>query len=809
MAALFTISALSRGTGAYAADPLDQYRSLVHSCAPIKQHSQIVGKLIAQAAPTETAAAAPVPTASAPPTPSPMPSTTIPPVPVGPQQLVAPTPSGSPTIPPIPTPTPFATNSPGPVFITRDGGTPGPIPGKGSPLPSPTATPDAPKLQPGEIAVLADDVKGANREGMPGDADGNVNILYADGRIVGQHAHYDGSRYVRMTGNPYLVNTHNDTILYADAIVFDVRKQQAELVNGRGETSQGVEQGLLYYKAQNLQSYTDGTSHGDRAWFTTCANWRGGYHIETKSVDVEPGHQIVARHATVYLGALAVFYWPLLIIPLTYSSLPNRRSQFLPVIGYDNVEGAYVKARITFGRSDYYYGYYTVNFYTKRGLGLGYTSYISAKNGRRLITIDSYEINDRIQNERLTNIAVGDTENLARNLRAQINTTYNTNFGPNISLPAQFSLNGSLVHSENNGGFENVTFLRYIQGEASNQTNLSYVQNIVMGGGLTQGINLGYTDSKNFLADSSQFQINTLTHWNHGNVDYTLTYNKTDATIPFGYNTEPELRVVPQINWHGFRFPFTVQFALGEYTEPQNAFSAGRINGLFSWPVSFHVLGSDLTYAYTLNQDYYTTGDEKAFATQQGTFTTPIDNHVINTISYNEQNPIGPANVPFQLFDRLSSGSHAAQDLIRFYNKDVYSITISGSTYFDQQAQPIGYQLVMRPSFRSALLVGGNWNPGPGQGFYSTNVQWITPLGKYTDAQFVTNIDWKNKGRLENKSIYLHQIIGNCYEFRAIYNEDLKTFNLEFNLLAFPSRAASAGFGLNAPTQILPQNFVF
>jgi hypothetical protein len=790
----------------YADEHLDQMLPLYKSC------SAGSASVVAQVgtSPSPASSSSPQPAASAVPSASPSPQNTpgIPPVPSGPQVLIAPTPpNGIPTPPPPPTPSPQPSNSPGPIFLTRPSGTPGPLIPKGDERPSPSPTPSGvPTLEPGEIAVIADDVRGARRDGVPGDAYGNVNILYAQGRIVGQHAHYDGSHTITMTGNPYIIDNINSAVLYGDQIDFDTRTQKAVLVNGRGETTEGVEQGKFYYRAKDLTTNRDGTTHGDRAWMTTCQNARGGYHIESKTVDVEPNKRIIIRHAVVYLGALAVFYWPLLIIPLRVGDLSRRRPQFLPVFGYDSVDGAWVKARLGFGTTDYYYGYYTVNFFTRRGLGLGYTAFISAKNGVRVFTIDSYEINDRVQNERLTNINITDTENISRQWRAQAQTSYNSNFGPNISLPAAFNFNGSVIHTDNSGGFQNVTFQRFVQGDASDQTNLAFIDQIVRGE-FTQGINLSYTDSKNFLADSSQFHMNFLSHWDHGNVDYTLTYDKTDTADPFGYDTIPELKVIPKINFHNFAFPFQIQFSIGDYSERQNGFNTMRFDTLFAWPVYFKILNSDVNYTYTLDQDYYATGDEKALATQQGSLTTPISTHAVNTLSYNEQNPIGPADVPFQLLDRLSSGSHALQDVIRIFNKDVYALTLNASTYFNEEAQPIGYSLVTRPSLRSSFLIGGNWQPGPGNGFASTNLQWITPLGKYTDAQFVTNIDWKNKGRLENKSLFLHQIIGNCYEIRATYNEDLKTYAFEFNLLAFPSRGAN--FGLNGPTTILPQNFAF
>jgi hypothetical protein len=204
---------------------------------------------------------------------------------------------------------------------------------------------------------------------------------------------------------------------------------------------------------------------------------------------------------------------------------------------------------------------------------------------------------------------------------------------------------------------------------------------------------------------------------------------------------------------------------------------------------------SDFSGNWHLVQDYYATGDAKALEQQNASISTPLGQHIVNSVTYNEQHPIGPADVPFQLLDNLPPGSHGAQDVLRFFNRNVYALSLSTGTNFDREAQPVSYQLTVKPSVRSYLVLGGFWTPGPGNGFGTTNVQVITPFGRDTSLQFTTNVDWKNKGRLEDKNIYLSKIIGNCYDLQFTYNQDLKQFNFNVVILAFPNQAAGFGFG--------------
>jgi lipopolysaccharide assembly outer membrane protein LptD (OstA) len=786
----------------------------------------------AASAPAATGTAGPAPIASAgsestnqgvgsdqtpplPPPPSPAPSASatqlpIPPPPgYGPSQIIQPTPraTGPATASPVPLPTPSASaGPPGPVFLVRPSGMPTTLPLVGgaqgpaaSPTPMPAGTPPR-ILQPYEIVTIADKISGNSNAHQPTDLTGNVHIFYVEGQIVGDRAHYDGDHTIVVSGHTYLVNRSEDSILYADKIVFDLRTHRATLENGRGESIEGVAQGKLHFDAETLTARSDGTTHGDHAYFTTCENPHGGYHVEARTIDVFPGDRLIARKAVVFLGPLAILYLPFLVIPLRGIDDPRRQSTFFPLVGYDQTEGAWIKLRLGFAPSDTYYGYYRLEYYTKRGLGVGYDSYIGAKDHHRFTTIDFYTIDDHVAEARETNFNLQDTETFSQRLRGQFGVNYQGDFGPNLTLPASLDITGSLIHQTGNTSTENLTFSRFLQGSLSDNLNLGFIDSITLGQFVQQQINLTYSKFNSPLSSSDTFHIDLDTH--------VFTYDKTDySQNPFGYDSIPQLQILPHINWHGFKYAPQVQFTLGEYAEPENHFSTSRFQGQLTESYYAKVFGnSDFTANYNLTQDYYGTGDEKAFDQQNASLSTPIGNHLVNSITYNEQHPIGPSDVPFQLLDNLSPGAHSAQDVIRFYNKDVYSLSLSDGTNFNEQGQPITYQLNYKPSTRSYIVVGGYYQPGPGNGFTTTNVQAITPLGKDSTLELTTNVDWKNHMRLEDKNIYLSQIVDNCYQLQFSYNQDLKQFSFQIVILAFPTAGAGVGFGGNQSNSIIPQN---
>jgi hypothetical protein len=764
----------------------------------------------------ESAAPTLPPTATA--TPSLIPIPAVPPGGGNGGRIIPPTPNAganaTPTPNPLPTDVP-AVNASSPVYLVRPSGTPGPIPDKGaSPAPnaSPTRKPTTlPTLSPNDVVTIADHLSGSTDMSKPSDLTGNVHVFYTEGQIVGDRAHYDGDHTIVVSGHTYLINRAEDSILYGDQIAFDTRTRHATLINGSGESSEAVSTGKLHYAARTLDARSDGVSHGDHASFTTCENGHAGYHIEARTIDVTPGDKLIARKAVLYLGPTAILYIPFLVIPLVAAEIGQRTTSFIPLIGYDQLDGFFIKTRIGFGTSNQYYGYYRVEYFTKRGLGLGYVAYIGAKDAHRYTTIDSYTIKDHTLNERTTNVTIQDVETFSKRVRGQFGVSYIGNFGPGIDIPPTENITGSIVHV-GNASTENLTFSRYLQGALSDDFTLGLTDSITLTPQLQQQFNFSYAKYLSPLTSADTFHIQSNTHYVTKLADYNLTYDKTDYSAnPFGYDKLPELAILPHINYGTFKFGPQLQFTGGEYAEQQNHFSTSRFQGQLNESVFTKLFGdSDFSANYDLTQDYYGTGDEKAYDTQSAAITTPLGNHFVNSITYNEQHPIGPTDVPFQLFDHLSSGAHSAQDVLRFYNKDVYSLSLSDGTQFNRQAQGVTYQLNVRPSLKSYIVVGGYYQPGPGNGFSTTNVQTITPFGKDTTLEFSTNVDWKNHNRLEDKNIYLSKTVDMCYNILASYNQDLKQFSFSIVILAFPGQSAGFGFGGNqGASPILPQSFAF
>ena len=794
-------------------------RSLSLATAPIPAQARLPADAglieLAQAEATATPAVSPTPTlpagdAGGTPLPGVSPTPALQRPPIGPGVLIPPTAPGqtaAPTAPAVPSPSPTPTQPTGPIPIVRPTGPPptvAPVGGSPTPFAAPTAPGPQPSqtiapLEPGKILLLADKYSGSTRDNQPQDFSGNVNLFYADGVIVGDQAHYDGVRYLDFTGNPYIRNNSGDTVFRGDIIRFDRVTQHATLLKGRGETTQGVEKGKLHFTSDEMITERSGRTMGTNTNWTTCENSRAGYHMQSKTFEMRPGDKIIARKVTVYLGAFAIFYLPILIIGLAQSSGPPR-SSFLPQFGYSQSEGFWVKTRLGFGKGPYYNGYYRIEYFSRLGLGLGYSAVFGTRSARRNAQVDFYRSPPKPSGG-ANNFSLTENEQYNPRLRSTITTQYVSNYGPLvIGQPPSLTIGGSFGYTGSRSN-EQFTFSRYSQGTLQGALNLGYTETLTFRRNLSEAFNVGYTRNYNSASGvasaigTAHFQ--SLTNYTTNWALYSLNFDKTLSQTPSGKQVVPELQIQPRAIFPNQHIvPINTQLTIGDYTEPATPFSTGRGElSLNLGPAIAHFWNSDFSASLRVRQDAYATGDLKAQIDQQGSLTTPLGHHILNAITYSETNSNGPQAIPFNTFDLLSGASHSAQDVLQFYNRDAYVLRLSTGTAFNRAAQPVSYSLTVRPSYRSYVSVNGSFNPGPGNGFNTTQFQVITPFGRATDLQFAGTFDWKNKGRLLSKAIFLRKIIGDCYDVRISYNQDLKQVTVGFDILAFPSHGVNFGLG--------------
>jgi hypothetical protein len=111
------------------------------------------------------------------------------------------------------------------------------------------------------------------------------------------------------------------------------------------------------------------------ARLTSCDWDRLHYHLASSEIEVRPGRKVIARRPSFYLFGNKVLQLPFdLVLPL------DRRTEYLPELGQNNVEGYYAKFAFAYLLSEAADGLFRLNLTSKRGVGVGVEQYLATED---------------------------------------------------------------------------------------------------------------------------------------------------------------------------------------------------------------------------------------------------------------------------------------------------------------------------------------------------------------------------------------------------------------------------------------------
>jgi len=123
----------------------------------------------------------------------------------------------------------------------------------------------------------------------------------------------------------------------------------------------------LFASGLALEGDTTNEVYNARSAFITTDDYENPFMVvRAKSIEVVPGDKVTARHATMHLGKVPVFYWPY------YSrKIGQRQNQFLFLPGYRSAYGAYLYTGYAWYVNDQMDITLHTDYRTKRGPGIG------------------------------------------------------------------------------------------------------------------------------------------------------------------------------------------------------------------------------------------------------------------------------------------------------------------------------------------------------------------------------------------------------------------------------------------------------
>ena len=197
-------------------------------------------------------------------------------------------------------------------------------------------------------------------------AQGDVVVTSGALTLQGDHLTMDlVSGEIVVEGNVKL--SQDEYEIYGDSLVYQLETSEGRLENIKTEIVAAEKTGTIFIAGNQVQIQED-QYFVSGARFTTCDLEESHFHLATRELEFYPGDKVIIRGVTYYEGKIPVFYWPYLVIPLDLDDWDGFR---LPVLGYSEVEGYYMKNTFNYHLNSKAYGHLYVDLFTRLGVGLG------------------------------------------------------------------------------------------------------------------------------------------------------------------------------------------------------------------------------------------------------------------------------------------------------------------------------------------------------------------------------------------------------------------------------------------------------
>lgn len=197
-------------------------------------------------------------------------------------------------------------------------------------------------------------------------AEGGVEVHVGDDVVFyGDYLHADlAGAVATLHGSVRLVR--DDQEIRGELLTYDLETGEGTFQEIRADLL--VPDGTVYVAGHTVLFDAQKYNFSD-ASFTTCDLEESHYRLVTREVELYPGDRAIVRHVIYYEGKLPLFYWPYLVVPLREDLKDLLVS--LPVIGYSEQEGYFIKTAFNYYRNANSYGNIYVDLYTRLGVGLG------------------------------------------------------------------------------------------------------------------------------------------------------------------------------------------------------------------------------------------------------------------------------------------------------------------------------------------------------------------------------------------------------------------------------------------------------
>ncbi len=450
------------------------------------------------------------------------------------------------------------------------------------------------------------------------------------------------------------------------ALEYNLTSRRGRLVQSAAEYTSPLVLGTVFIRAEVVEGVLGGATTARQAFCTTCEGPNPVAHLTAQEITVYPNDKIVGRRVTVWIGSRRLFTWPYFVIYLR----EQRASRLLPIVGYSEAEGYFLKTFYSYAFNQNHYGYLRLDLMERLGVGYG------VEHAYRLRAGEGVAFLYRLENKQLggadSRIVINHQHRFGE-VAARAYTDYTSRTTP---MAPSTTLFASLDAYHSSPRATTTLYQTYVSSDFAGFGVMSYSGRLIRFQALTPALTAEFVaDVSRFVSslgtDDELFPRLALTYRGptytaslvaEGRVD--LDGGAFPGDLRFVIERLPELTVIRDARAiPGTRLYYQPQIGVGRFREAQFSGTveavrtdvAARLSGpLFETDNGVLGLQADVRGAH------YSTGDLRAFASGRLDYTHTFSTAWQAQIGVTYQDQTGRTPFVFdQMFGRLAQADAA------------------------------------------------------------------------------------------------------------------------------------------------------
>lgn len=512
-------------------------------------------------------------------------------------------------------------------------------------------------------------------------ATGDVVVTYQDIVISADRLRADlGTNDVRAEGRVRLEVGRQS--IRGDSLDYNLVTRRGRVTRAAAAYSGPMVIGTVFIRAESMEGALDSFFSAHASSCTTCEGPNPVVRLTADELTVYLNDKIVGRRVAVWIAGRKVFTWPSFVIFIR----EQRASRLLPIVGFSEAEGYFLKTFYSYALNENHYGYLRLDLMDRLGVGYGVEHAYRLRQGSGVAFL--YRLENKQTGGADSRLVLSHQQQLG-DITARLFADYLTATAPG----APVELFGVLDAYHRGPRSSSTLYQSYSARDWPGFWARSYsgraVHSLQLSDALSAELAADFSRAaSNAGTDDEMYPRLVLRYRGSGYYASLVAEGRVDLdgdAFPgdIRYTTErlPELSVVvnPRL-LDGTRLVYQLQAGLGRFRETLPSGTVDVVRTDAAVTVGGPLLVSDRGYLNLRAQargSYYSSGDARAFISGRLDYTHQVNASLTGQLGFTYQDQAGQS--PFA-FDRIS-GRMAQADATLTYRQT--GLVATATTSFD------------------------------------------------------------------------------------------------------------------------------